>query len=88
MGEAVFYDTLRQGLWITVVISMPILGVALAAGLVIGLAQALTSVQEMTLDVRAETGGHRRCLLAVDGLHDRKSGCFLHGDADAPGRGG
>jgi flagellar biosynthesis protein FliQ len=49
MGEAIFYDTLRQGLWITVVISMPILGVALVAGLVIGLAQALTSIQEMTL---------------------------------------
>ena len=45
----IFYDTLRQGLWISVVISAPILTVALAAGLTIGLFQALTSVQEMTL---------------------------------------
>jgi len=49
MDEALFYDTLRQGLWVSVVISLPILSVALAAGLVIGLFQALTSVQEMTL---------------------------------------
>lgn len=49
MSEALFYDTLRQGLWVSVVISIPILGVALVAGLVVGLFQALTSIQEMTL---------------------------------------
>ncbi|PWJ16152.1 flagellar biosynthetic protein FliQ [Jannaschia seohaensis] len=49
MGEALFFDTLRQGLWIAVVISGPILVVALLVGLAIGLFQALTSIQEMTL---------------------------------------
>ncbi|MAQ81773.1 MAG: flagellar biosynthetic protein FliQ [Maritimibacter sp.] len=49
MDELLFYDTLRQGLWISVKISAPILAVALVAGLAIGLFQALTSVQEMTL---------------------------------------
>lgn len=49
MSEAVFFDTLRQGLWISVAVSLPILGVALAAGLLVGLFQALTSIQEMTL---------------------------------------
>ena len=49
MTEVQFYDTLRQGLWIAVVISLPILTVALAAGLIVGLFQALTSIQEMTL---------------------------------------
>ncbi len=49
MSEAIFYDTLRQGLWIALVISLPILAVALVAGLVVGLFQALTSIQEMTL---------------------------------------
>ncbi len=44
-----FYDTLRQGLWIGVLISTPILAVALVSGLAVGLFQALTSVQEMTL---------------------------------------
>lgn len=49
MDAALFNDTLREGLWISVVISLPILGVALAAGLAVGLVQALTSIQEMTL---------------------------------------
>lgn len=49
MNELVFYDTLRQGLWISVLISTPILTVALLAGLTVGLFQALTSVQEMSL---------------------------------------
>ncbi|MFT5741958.1 MAG: flagellar biosynthetic protein FliQ [Paracoccaceae bacterium] len=49
MDETLFYDTLRQGLWIAVLVSLPILTVALIAGLVVGLFQALTSIQEMTL---------------------------------------
>ena len=49
MDDAIFFDTLRQGLWIAVVVSVPILAVALVAGVVVGLFQALTSIQEMTL---------------------------------------
>ncbi len=49
MTESEFYDVMRQGLWIAFVISIPILTVALITGLMIGLFQALTSVQEMTL---------------------------------------
>lgn len=49
MTESQFYDAMREGLWISMAISAPILGVALIAGTAIGLFQALTSVQEMTL---------------------------------------
>jgi len=49
LTEIIYFDTLRQGLWAAVMISMPILAVALIAGLIIGLFQALTSIQEMTL---------------------------------------
>jgi flagellar biosynthetic protein FliQ len=49
MTESILYDTLRQGLWIAVIISTPILAAALVVGLAVGLFQALTSVQEMTL---------------------------------------
>lgn len=49
MSDTLFYDTLRQGLWVATLISLPILTVALIAGLTIGLFQALTSIQEMTL---------------------------------------
>lgn len=49
LDEAIFFDTMRQGLWAAVAISAPILAVALVAGLIVGLFQALTSIQEMTL---------------------------------------
>jgi flagellar biosynthetic protein FliQ len=49
MGEGLILDLLRETLWTTFVVSAPTLGVALVVGVVIGLLQALTSVQEMTL---------------------------------------
>lgn len=49
MDEIVLFDTLREGLWVATKISAPILLVALVTGVTIGLFQALTSVQEMTL---------------------------------------
>lgn len=49
MSEAIFIDSLRQGLWIAVVISIPILSAALVTGLAVGLFQALTSIQELSL---------------------------------------
>jgi len=49
MEQIVFFDTLRQGLWAAVLVSTPILTAALVVGVIIGLVQALTSIQEMTL---------------------------------------
>ncbi|MFV0512271.1 MAG: flagellar biosynthetic protein FliQ [Jhaorihella sp.] len=49
LAEGVFFDTLRQGLWTAVILSLPVLSVALVTGVAIGLFQALTSIQEMTL---------------------------------------
>ncbi|MEO0989517.1 MAG: flagellar biosynthetic protein FliQ [Pseudomonadota bacterium] len=49
MEEVIFFDTMRQALWVSVIISLPLLSVALLTGLIVGLFQALTSIQEMTL---------------------------------------
>ena len=49
LTEGLFYDVVRQALWIAVITSVPILAMALLSGLVVGLFQALTSIQEMTL---------------------------------------
>ncbi|MCP4243730.1 MAG: flagellar biosynthetic protein FliQ [bacterium] len=49
LSDTIFYDTLRQGLWVATITSVPILTAALLAGVGVGLFQALTSVQEMTL---------------------------------------
>ncbi|MEM7508244.1 MAG: flagellar biosynthetic protein FliQ [Pseudomonadota bacterium] len=42
-------DIMRAALWAAFLMSLPILFVALVVGIVIGLIQALTSVQELTL---------------------------------------
>lgn len=49
MNEAEIIDILKAGLWLAFSISAPILLITLVVGTVIGLFQALTSVQEMTL---------------------------------------
>ncbi len=49
MSEADILSILREFLWGAVQISAPILIAALLVGLIIGLLQALTSIQEMTL---------------------------------------
>jgi flagellar biosynthesis protein FliQ len=56
MTDGAIFDVLRQGLWIAVVISAPLLTVALVAGVIVGLFQALTSVQEMTLTFVPKVG--------------------------------
>ena len=49
MTELAIFEILRGALWTAVLMSLPILGVTLVLGFVIGLLQALTSIQEMTL---------------------------------------
>ncbi|MDE3028386.1 MAG: flagellar biosynthetic protein FliQ [Paracoccaceae bacterium] len=56
MNDAMIYDVLRQALWVAVKISAPLLTVALVAGVAVGLFQALTSVQEMTLTFVPKVG--------------------------------
>ena len=49
MTELAIFEVLRSALWAAVMMSMPILGVTLVLGLMVGLFQALTSIQELTL---------------------------------------
>lgn len=49
MPEELIFDLTRQALWIAVRMAAPLLLAALVTGVLIGLFQALTSVQEMTL---------------------------------------
>lgn len=56
MTEAATFDILRSGLWIAVQISAPMLAMALAAGIIVGLFQALTSIQEATLTFVPKVG--------------------------------
>jgi flagellar biosynthetic protein FliQ len=56
MNEMVLFDAMRQALWISVKMSLPLLGVGLVVGLAIGLFQALTSIQEQTLTFAPKVG--------------------------------
>ena len=56
MNETILFDMMRQSLLIAVRMSAPLLAVALISGVVIGLLQALTSVQEMTLTFVPKVG--------------------------------
>lgn len=49
MTEDVLVHLLRQMMWITSLLIMPPLLIALVVGLLIGLLQAVTSIQEQTL---------------------------------------
>ena len=49
MTENAIFDLTRETVWIAVVISAPLLVSALVVGIVVGLFQALSSIQEMTL---------------------------------------
>lgn len=49
MDTAMVIDLGRQSLWVIALVSAPLLLVALGVGLVIGIIQAATSVNEMTL---------------------------------------
>jgi len=49
MESTLIVDIGRQALWITLLISGPVLLVGLVVGLVIGVFQAVTQIHEMTL---------------------------------------
>ena len=49
MDSAAVVDLARQALWMTMLISAPLLMVGLVVGLVVGIFQAATSINEQTL---------------------------------------
>lgn len=49
MDSAAIVDLARQALMVTLLVSLPLLAVALALGLLVGIFQAATSINEMTL---------------------------------------
>ena len=49
MGPETVLDIGRDALWMSVLLAGPLLGAALAVGLLIGIFQAATQIQEMTL---------------------------------------
>ena len=49
MTDLELVTLMREAVWTAVLVSSPILAIALIVGIIIGLLQALTSIQELTL---------------------------------------
>ncbi|MCD7059992.1 flagellar biosynthesis protein FliQ [Pelagibacterium xiamenense] len=49
MSGAEVLDIAREGIWVLIIISAPMMVVGLVVGVIIALFQALTQIQEMTL---------------------------------------
>ncbi len=49
MNGADVLDIARQGIWVLIIVSLPMMVTGLVVGLVIALFQALTQIQELTL---------------------------------------
>ena len=56
MSEAEIFEVLRAHIWAAAMMALPILVTTLVLGFVIGLLQALTSIQEMTLTFVPKVG--------------------------------
>jgi len=67
MDIASVIDIGREALWMTVLISAPLLGAALATGLLIGVVQAATSINEMTLSFIPKLAAMGAVLILVGG---------------------
>ena len=69
MDIAAVIDIGHQALWMTVLMSAPLLGVALAVGLFIGIIQAATSINESTLSFIPKLAALAITLAIVGGWH-------------------
>ena len=67
MDAAQVIDLGREALWVAVMVASPLLGVALAVGLIVGIFQAATSIQEMTLSFIPKLGAMIVALLLFGG---------------------
>ncbi len=67
MDAAQVIDFGRESLWIAVMVAAPLLGVALAVGLLVGILQAATSIQEMTLSFIPKLGAMILALVVFGG---------------------
>ncbi|WP_448585259.1 flagellar biosynthetic protein FliQ [Thermaurantiacus sp.] len=67
-GSDLLYDSARQGLVVLALATLPALLAALAIGLVIGLLQAATSINEATLSFVPKLVGVALVLLLMSGL--------------------
>jgi len=65
MIPADLYDVARQGLWVVVAVSLPLLGVALLASILTGLLQSFTRLTEPAITHVARLAAVLACAVAA-----------------------
>src|SRR4051812_31500652 len=80
-------DVARDGIFVFLKVAGPLMIVALVVGLAVSLVQALTQIQEQTLDLRAEDRRGLRRAPADAALHGRRTR-RLHDPHRGPHRSG
>jgi len=71
MSEGEILSVIREFFWAAALISTPLLLTALIVGMVVGLLQALTSIQEMTLTFVPKLGVMLMVFIATAGFMSR-----------------
>ncbi|CAM3669160.1 flagellar biosynthetic protein FliQ [Litorimonas haliclonae] len=71
MSETEILSIMREFFWSAALMSLPLLGTALLVGLAVGLLQALTSIQEMTLTFVPKLGAMLIVFIATAGFMAR-----------------
>jgi len=71
MSEAEILSIMREFFWTAAIMAMPLLATALLVGLAVGLLQALTSIQEMTLTFVPKLGAMLLIFIATAGFMAR-----------------
>ena len=66
MNQADALDIVQSALWTVIVASGPAIAAAMAIGIIIGLLQALTQVQEMMADIIEHLELMKACLRAAE----------------------
>jgi flagellar biosynthetic protein FliQ len=67
MNQGIVMDIARQGIAVGLMITLPILAVALFTGLIVSVFQAVTQVQEMTLTYLPKLIGTGLVIVAMGG---------------------
>lgn len=71
MNEAEILSIIREFFWNAAIMATPLLATALLVGLAVGLLQALTSIQEMTLTFVPKLGAMLIVFIATAGFMAR-----------------
>lgn len=86
MNEGIVMELGRQGIMVGLMVTMPVLAVALFTGLLVSVFQAVTQVQEMTLTYVPKLAGTALVIIALGNWMLQTMVRFMHVSFDLASR--